>query len=241
MNTVQNYKTKESEKGRFLTKTYAWMALALVLSAAAAWYGSRSVFILKLLWGNPLGSSTIGFIILSVAELALVWGLSASIRKISPQAAIFMFIVYSVINGLTLSSVFLVFSISSIAYCFLGAAGMFLVMSIYGLTTKQSLAKAGHYLMMALVGLIIVSVVNLIITRITGETLGFIEWIISIATIVIFTGLTAYDSQKILAAAERADSGEAYRKIAIIGALELYLDFINIFLALLRLFGKSRR
>ncbi len=240
MSTAGKLNIAASEKGKFLTKTYAWMALALVLSAASAWYGATSPFILTLLWGNPLGSRTIGFIILSVAELALVWGLSALIRKISPAAAIFMFALYSIINGLTLSSVFLVFSISSIGWCFLSAAGMFLIMSIYGLTTKQSLARAGHYLMMALVGVIVVSIVNFIITRITGESVSYIDWLISIATVVIFTGLTAFDSQKILAAAERADSGEAYRKIAVIGALELYLDFINIFLALLRLFGKSR-
>ncbi|MBO4405087.1 MAG: Bax inhibitor-1/YccA family protein [Treponema sp.] len=236
MNTLQNYRATASEKGRFLTKTYAWMAFALVLSAAAAWYTSNSIEMISFIWGGK----HIAFYVLAFVEIALVWGLSASIRRISRTLAAFLFILYALINGVTLASVFILFSTTSIAYCFLGAAGMFLLMSIYGMTTKQSLAKAGHYLMMALLGVILISVVNLIITKITGEKLSTLDWIISLATVVIFTGLTAYDSQKILAAAERADDGEAYQKLAIIGALELYLDFINIFLALLRLFGKSR-
>lgn len=240
MNVLNNYRATSSEKSRFLTKTYAWMAFALIISGACAWFTSNSVQMLTLLWGNPLGSSMTGLIVLSVVELGLVWGLTASIRKIGRGTASLLFILYSAINGVTLSSIFLVFSSNSIAYCFLSAAGMFLLMSIYGMTTRQSLAKAGHYLMMALLGLVIVSLVNFIVTRITGQRLDTIDWIISLATIVIFTGLTAYDSQKILAAAEHADSGEAFQKLAIIGALELYLDFINIFLALLRLFGKSR-
>ena len=111
---------------------------------------------------------------------------------------------------------------------------MFILMSIYGKATKQDLSKAGHYLLMALLGLIVVSLINWLLKS------PMVDWLISMATVVIFTGLTAYDTQKILRTAQRANDSDAYRKIAIIGALELYLDFINIFLSLLRLFGKRK-
>ncbi|MBE6354105.1 Bax inhibitor-1/YccA family protein [Treponema sp.] len=234
-NTVSLFKPAESEKSRFMVKTYLWMAFALALSALTAWYCANSLSLMQLIWG-----SRFGFIALAVGELAVVMILSAAIRSISTGIAKLLFVFYSVLNGATLSSIFWLYNITSIYMCFGTTALMFFVMSIYGLTTKQSLARAGHYLMMLLIGVIIVGAVNMLVARIGGGDPSKLDLILSFVTVIIFTGLTAYDSQKLLAVAQRADSSEAYKKLAVIGALELYLDFINIFLNLLRIFGRSR-
>ncbi|MBQ0039333.1 MAG: Bax inhibitor-1/YccA family protein [Treponema sp.] len=230
MNTVVNYRPTADDRQKFITKTYMWMGLALIISALAAFFTSTNEQILQMLFTNK----AMGFKVIAVVELALVFILSMTLRSISVFGAALMFIAYSLINGITLSAIFLVFDITSIAFCFGGAAAMFIAMSIYGKATKQDLSKAGHYLMMAVLGIVIVSLINWLLKSPT------LDWLISIVTVVVFTGLTAYDTQKILRTAQRADSSDAYKKIAIIGALELYLDFINIFLSLLRLFGKRR-
>ena len=219
----------ESEKRKFLTRTYGWMALALVISAASAYITAGNTALLKLLFGG----SGIGFWVVAIGEIALVWWLSASIRKISPAAASVAFIVYSALNGLTLSSIFLVYTGTAISQTFIAAAGMFGGMCLYGAVTKQNLNSFGRYLIMALWG-IIASLINIFL-----KSSGF-SWLISLITVGLFVGLTAYDSQKILKAAEYSDGSDTFKKASIIGALELYLDFINIFLALLRLFGRRR-
>jgi FtsH-binding integral membrane protein len=205
------------------------MTLALVISAAAAWFTAGNEAMLRLVFGGRFN-----FFLFAIGEIALVWWLSASIGKISTSAAIAGFIGYSVLNGITLSSIFIVYTGASIASVFVSCAGMFAVMSVYGLKTKSDLRSAGRYLMMAVFGIIIASLINLLL-RSNG-----LDWLISIVTVVVFTGLTAYDSQKMLAVSEQANSSEMFKKVAIIGALELYLDFINMFLALLRLFGRRR-
>ena len=201
---------------QFLTGVYGWMAAALGISALSAFFTASNPVVLRFLFGNSFN-----YFILSI-------------RKISLQTAILGFVAYSVLNGITLSTIFFVYSGSSIASVFITTAVMFALMSLYGLTTKSSLNSAGKYLMMALLGIIIASVLNMFI-RSDG-----LNWIISIATVVIFTGLTAYDSQKMLAVSARSDGSEMFKKAALIGALELYLDFINMFLALLRLFGRRK-
>jgi uncharacterized protein len=223
-----NYRSAADEKRKFLSRTYGWMTLALVISAASAFLTATSTPLLKFLFGNR----AIGFWIVAIGELALVWWLSASIRKISTTAASVAFIAYSILNGLTMSSIFIVYTGTSIMYTFLASAGMFGAMSIFGMKTKQNLNSAGRYLMMALLGVIIASVINMLLKS------SGLDWAISLITVVVFTGLTAYDSQKMLAAAGYADGSETFKKASIIGALELYLDFINIFLSLLRLFGR---
>ncbi len=233
----------ENEKTKFLARTYGWMSLALLLSAVSAWIAAHSPAFTKIIWGisgTENAGTPVGFIILAVAEIALVWFLGAKIRKMKLSSVIISFIAYSIINGLTLSSIFFVYQLSSVAYCFLASAVMFAAMSIYGMKTKSSLNKAGKYLMMALVGLIAISLANLLITLITHTALSVLDWIISLATVVIFAGLTAYDSQKILRAAEFSDGQDDYKKLSVYAALQIYLDFINIFLSLLRLFGKRR-
>ena len=229
-NSSTNYRSAADEKQRFITRTYMWMGLALIISAVAAFFTASNEQMLQMLFGNK----AMGFKVIAVAELALVFILSMTLRNISVFGAGLMFIIYSLINGITLSAIFYVFDLGSIAFCFGGAAAMFILMSIYGKATKQDLSKAGHYLLMALLGLIVVSLINWLLKS------PMVDWLISMATVVIFTGLTAYDTQKILRTAQRANDSDAYRKIAIIGALELYLDFINIFLSLLRLFGKRK-
>lgn len=227
--TQTSYRASADERQKFVTRTYMWMGLALIISALAAYYTATSQQMLNMLFANR----AMGFKILAIGEIALVFILSMTLRNISVFGAGLMFIAYSVVNGITLSSIFLVFDISSIAFCFGGTALMFIAMSIYGKATKQDLSKAGYYLMMAVIGLVVVSLINWLLKSST------LDWLISIATVVVFTGLTAYDTQKILYTAQRANGSDAYKKIAIVAALELYLDFINIFLSLLRLFGKK--
>ena len=205
------------------------MTLALVISGVTAFLAATNETIIRLTIGNGFG-----FLILAVAELALVWWLTASIHKISSGAAFFAFILYSVLNGVTLSSVFLVYKIESIFMVFFISAGMFAAMAVYGTVTKSSLSSFGKYFAMALVGIIIASLVNFLLRS------PMLDWFLSIITVVLFTGLTAYDAQKMLAVSNNASDDEVFKKASVIGALELYLDFINIFLAMLRLFGRRR-
>ena len=216
-------------KNTFLSRVYGWMTLALVISGVTAFLAATNETIIRLTIGNGFG-----FLILAVAELALVWWLTASIHKISSGAAFFAFILYSVLNGVTLSSVFLVYKIESIFMVFFISAGMFAAMAVYGTVTKSSLSSFGKYFAMALVGIIIASLVNFLLRS------PMLDWFLSIITVVIFTGLTAYDAQKMLAVSNNASDDEVFKKVSVIGALELYLDFINIFLAMLRLFGRRR-
>lgn len=216
-------------KNTFLSRVYAWMTLALVISGVTAFLAATNETIIRLTIGNGFG-----FLILAVAELALVWWLTASIHKISSGAAFFAFILYSVLNGVTLSSVFLVYKIESIFMVFFISAGMFAAMAVYGTVTKSSLSSFGKYFAMALVGIIIASLVNFLLRS------PMLDWFLSIITVVLFTGLTAYDAQKMLAVSNNASDDEVFKKASVIGALELYLDFINIFLAMLRLFGRRR-
>ena len=221
-------KSKEAQK--FIARVYGWMAAALILSGFCAWYTTVNPAIFNLVWGTKYG-----FYIMMGLELGLVFIISLAIKKLSVFMASLLFILYSIVNGVTLSSIFLVFDITSIGNCFFIAAAMFAVMSVYGYITKSDLTSFGRYFSMALIGLIIASLVNFFLKS------EKFDWILSIVSIIIFTGLTAYDTQKITKASAYADDSDVFKKAAIIGALEIYLDFINIFLNLLRLFGKSKR
>ena len=218
------------EARKFIARVYGWMAVALILSAASAFFAANSELAFNLIWGGR----HIGFYVLVALEILLVVIISATLPKIPVGFAGFLFVLYSVINGLTLSAIFLVFTIKSIGTVFLISAGMFFAMSLYGRFTKQDLNSAGRYLMMAIFGLVIASVVNLLLKS------DILQWIISMVTLVVFIGLTAYDTNKIVQASHLADGSDTFKKAAIYGALELYLDFLNIFLSLLNLFGKKR-
>ena len=225
--TINN--SEQLVQRKFLTKVYGWMSLALLLSGITSFIVATSPFLINLVFGNK-----IGFPLLAIGEIVLVWWLSASIRKISTMTASIAFLAYSVINGATLASIFHVFSLNSIIVVFLVSALMFIGMSLYGVFSKSDIMSFGRYFSMAIIGLIVASVINIFL-----KSSGF-NWVISIVTVVIFTGLTAYDTRKMILVSQQADGSDMFQKASIIGALELYLDFINIFLALLRIFGKSR-
>lgn len=218
-----------SERNKFLARVYGWMTAALALSGFTAYYTANNPTLIKMIFGNGYG-----FFILALAEIAVVWILSRTIRRISVAGALFAFITYSVLNGLTLSSIFFYYTGAVIARVFFISAILFAVMTIYGITTKSDIRSAGRYLMMALIGIIIASLVNIFMRS------SMLDWIISIVTVVVFSGLTAYDANKMMTAANRANGNDMFKKAAIIGALELYIDFINIFLSLLRIFGRGR-
>jgi hypothetical protein len=211
-----------------MRKVYVWMSLALAITGFTAYGVATSPGILQAIFGNQ-----ILFWGLIIAEFALVIGVSAAINKLSLTTATLMFILYSVINGALLSSIFLLYTASSISTVFFITAGTFAAMAIVGYTTKTDLSSFGKILLMALIGLIIATVVNVFI-----KSSGF-DMIISYIGVLIFVGLTAYDSQKIKQMLLQApDAGEGAQKIALLGALSLYLDFINLFIYLLRIFGK---
>ena len=214
---------------RFITAVYGWMVAALAISGVAAFSVFTNEALFSFIFGNRFT-----FFGLLIAEVALVFILTAGIRKMSFAAAAASFIVYSLINGLTLSSILFVYTGTSVVRIFVITALMFGTMSIYGATTRSNLQSAGKYLMMGVIGIVIASLINIFMRS------SSLDWLISFVTVGVFTGLTAYDSQKIAQTAQYAQDNEDYKKVAVIGALELYLDFVNIFLALLRLFGKRR-
>ena len=219
-----------AEQQRFMTKVYGWMSFALLVTGFVAYEVSASPEVTGFLFGNM-----IVFYGLLVGELVLVMVLAGLLAKMSAAMATFVFIFYSILNGITFSAIFIIYTTESIASTFLITAGTFGVMSFYGYVTKADLTRVGNILFMALVGLVIASVVNIFMK---SET---IYWLTTYAGVVIFAGLTAYDTQKIknMNIIGNEGTGED-RKEAIMGALALYLDFINLFLYLLRLFGRRR-
>ena len=213
-----------------MRKVYLWMTMALVITGFTAYYVATSETLQTLLLTNQ-----IVFWVLVIGELGLVIGLSAAINRLSLTTATLMFVLYSVVNGATMSFIFLMYTASSITNVFFITAGTFAAMALYGYFAKSDLSSWGKYLLMALIGIIIATVVN-IFTKSQGLAV-----IINYLGVLVFVGLTAYDSQKIkMMLMQMPDAGEAAQKVALLGALSLYLDFINLFLYLLRLFGSKR-
>ncbi len=223
--------TKAEAVNVLFRKVYQYMALGLILTSLTAYFTASSRAMLSLIF-----SSQIPIIIIGIAEIGLVLALSAGINKISSGTALTLFAVYSVLNGILCSSVLLVYTSESVYQAFFATAGMFGAMSLYGLYTKRDLTSWGSFLTMGLFGIIIASVINLFI----GSSRG--EFVISIFGIIIFLGLTAWDTWKIKNYADVIDYNDSASigKVAVIGALALYLDFVNIFLYLLRFFGRER-
>lgn len=213
-----------------MRKVFIWMALALVITGVTAYGVATTPSLLiaivtnkALFWG------------LIIAELALVFAVSGAINRLSLATATLLFVLYSVVNGATLSVIFLAYSMPAIIQTFFITAGTFGVMALVGYTTKTDLTSLGKLLFMALIGLVIATVVNMFV----GST-GF-DYILSYVGVLIFVGLTAYDTQKIKQMCMQApDAGEHMQKLALLGALSLYLDFINLFLYLLRIFGNNK-
>lgn len=213
-----------------MRKVFIWMALALVITGVTAYGVATTPSLLiaivtnkALFWG------------LIIAELALVFAVSGALNRLSLATATLLFVLYSVVNGATLSVIFLAYSMPAIIQTFFITAGTFGVMALVGYTTKTDLTSLGKLLFMALIGLVIATVVNMFV----GST-GF-DYILSYVGVLIFVGLTAYDTQKIKQMCMQApDAGEPMQKLALLGALSLYLDFINLFLYLLRIFGNNK-
>jgi FtsH-binding integral membrane protein len=215
-----------ARQNTLIRQVYAWMGAGLFITAFMALVTLSSPEILRAITGNRLV-----FYGLMIGELALVFTLSGAINRLSTTTATLLFVAYSALNGVTLSIVALVYTANSIASTFAITAGMFGAMSIYGYLTKSDLTSWGNFLFMGLIGVVIASVVNIFVGS------NAVSWVISGIGVIVFTGLTAYDTWKIK---EMAAQGTEGRKPAILGALTLYLDFINLFLMLLRFTGNRR-
>lgn len=214
----------------YLTKVYNWMAIALLITGLAAYFTASSEQLIQLVFGNK-----ILFYGLLIGEIALVSYISARINKLSTSTAIALYILYSALNGLTLSFIFMAYTSASISSTFLITAGTFGAMSLFGYFTKKDLTKIGNIAFMALIGIIIASVVNFFMQS------SLMSLVISYLGVLIFVALTAYDTQKLKRIAMNGfENEESMEKSAILGALTLYLDFINLFLFLLRIFGDRK-
>ncbi len=234
----QNYNTNGYDNGygtnvvalvsSTMKKVYFKMTLALIVTALTALWASSSVAYLTFLM-----SHTWFMWVLVAAELGIVFSLSGAINKLSNLAASGLFYLFAVVNGLMLSTIFWTYSPDAITKTFFITAGTFGAMSVYGYFTSNDLSRFGSFLVMALFGLIIASVVNIFAQS------SSLDWIISLAGVLIFIGLTAWDTQQVKNMAMMAPA-EASSRLATIGALSLYLDFVNLFLYLLRFFGNNR-
>ncbi|PKN13433.1 MAG: hypothetical protein CVU69_01800 [Deltaproteobacteria bacterium HGW-Deltaproteobacteria-4] len=219
-----------SDVGSFFRSVYGWMTVGLGLTAIVALYTVTTPALMQMIFGNKLV-----FYGLVIGQVGLVIALSAAINRLSATAATLMFCVYAALSGLTFASIFVVYTQSSIASTFFVTAGTFGAMSLYGLLTKKDLSSWGSFLFMGLIGVVIASIVNIFLQS------PAMTWVVSCAGVLVFTGLTAYDTHSLKVLAQNGFAhGEERKKLAIIGALKLYLDFINLFLMLLRLLGGSR-
>ena len=219
-----------AEQQRFMVKVYNWMTVGLAVTGVMAFYVAHNETILSLLIENQ-----ILFFMLVIGQLGLVFYLAGWVKNMSASLATGVFILYAGLNGLTFSMIFVMYTASSIASSFLVTAGTFAAMSVYGYTTKKDLTSFGSFLFMGLLGIIIASVVNMFLQS------EMIYWLTTYAGVLIFVGLTAYDTQKIKELNIIGNEGtEEDHKEAISGALVLYLDFINLFLMILRIMGDRR-
>jgi FtsH-binding integral membrane protein len=216
----------------FVRSVYNWMGIGLAVTGLVAFYVSGSEALIRLVFGNRLI-----FFALIIGELGLVFAISGMVNRMRAGTATALFVIYSALNGVTLSFIFLVYARASIVSTFFICSATFLACSVYGWTTRKDLTSWGGFFMMGLIGIVIASLVNMFIRS------SALSMIVSYIGVFVFVGLTAYDTQKIknMALAQPAGLDEAVvRKGAILGALSLYLDFINLFLMLLRILGQSR-
>ena len=212
----------------FIRSVYAWMFGGLLLTAFSSLWVVSSPAMQQLIFGNRMM-----LIVLIIAEFGLVFAISAGLRRFSASTAASMFLVYSLLNGLTLSAIFFVYTRGSIVQAFVVAGGMFGAMSVYGMVTKRDLTSWGSFFFMGLIGIVLCSVVNLFLHS------SGLSFAISIIGVFVFVGLTAWDTQKLKSYA--TVGGPMQENLAIFGALALYLDFVNLFLFLLRILGDRRR
>jgi FtsH-binding integral membrane protein len=212
----------------YMVNVYAYMSFGVLLTGLVSFFMSQSKPLMQAIFGSPL------VYVIMLAPFGLVWYLAARINTMKYQTARLLFWVYSALIGLSLSSIFLAYTGTSIARVFFISSSVFGTMSLYGYTTKKDLTSWGSFLFMGLIGLVIASLVNLFLQSTA------MQFILSIIGVLIFTGLTAYDTQKIKESYDESDSLEIAKKKSVMGALSLYMDFINIFIYLLRFFGERK-
>lgn len=230
INQITLTQARQEASTIFLAKVFNWMAIGLGLTGVVAYLTASSGIAMQIV-ASPL------LMVLVLAELGMVFYLSARVDKLQASTATGLFVGYAVLNGVTLSTIFLAYTRSSIAGTFFITAGMFGAMAIYGLVTKRDLSGLGSFLFMGLIGILVASLVNMFFQS------SAMSWMISMIGVLVFTGLTAYDVQRIKTIGEQGimtQGEEMVRKGSIMGALALYLDFINLFLMMLRLFGGNR-
>jgi uncharacterized protein len=212
-----------------MNRVYAWMTAGLLVTGAVASFVAGSNALTSLIFGNPLI-----FFGLFIVQIVAVVGLSAGINRLSPAVASAIFMGYAALNGLTMAAIFLAYTQASIASTFFITAGTFGAMSLYGYTTKRDLSSVGNIAVMALIGLLIASVVNIFLRS------AALYWILTYAGVLIFVALTAWDTQKIKRLSTQVSDETSAGRVAVLGALTLYLDFINLFVYLLRILGVRR-
>lgn len=238
----ENYNTQRSMTQdmtrSFVSNVFLWMFAALGITAAAAYlFGTNEALFSMLVKVTAEGTTKLSILgwIVTFAPFIIIIATSANINKMSVQKAVLCYVIYSILMGVSLSFIFWTYTTASIFKTFIISAGMFGVMAVVGYTTKTDLTKFGSFLFMALIGIIIASLVNFFMHS------ARLDYIISIAGVLIFTGLTAFDVQKIKEIGNSGiNEGDMMAKLTILGALTLYLDFLNLFLYLLRIFGESR-
>lgn len=232
MNTYEN--VPDVSGNQFLSKVYMWMFLGMLLTAVASYAVMSSASL------QQMFSGTMMFVLL-IIELVVVVALSWKINSMSPAMAAAAYIFYAVVSGITLTPVLAFYTTVSIFIVFLISAGMFIAMSLVGYFIKKDLSGLGRFFMMALIGLIIAMLANMLLYYISPSTASIMTLLLSVVAVLLFAGLTAYDTQKIKKIGQSMEYGVQYsQNLAIICALTLYLDFINLFLNLLRIFGQSR-
>lgn len=217
--------------GAFLAKVYGWMFVGLLVTAGTAFVVASSPSLIELVF--PSGGSRIVFWMILIAQLGMVFYLSARVDKVQPATAGILFIIYSGLVGVTSSVVLLAFTGASIAQTFIITAGMFGATTVFGTVTKRSLAGLGHFMFMGLIGLVLASIVGIFWQN------DALQFVISIVGVIVFTGLTAWDAQRLKQMAVSLPDGRV-GSYAVVGALSLYLDFINLFFFLLRFTGSRR-
>lgn len=229
-NSTMDIGESKVRESNFVTRVYGWMSFALAVTGLTAFYVVSNPELLKKLATNQLL-----FFGIIIAEIVLVIAMTAAINKVAYHTMLMMFIAYSVLNGLTFSLIFVIYTMTSIASTFFATAATFALMSCYGWYTKKDLTAMGSLCSMALIGIIVASIVNMFFASTT------LYWVITYIGVLVFVGLIAYDTQKIKAMASHfAINSEEGKKSALMGALALYLDFINLFLMLLRIFGDRK-
>ncbi|MBM6863983.1 Bax inhibitor-1/YccA family protein [Bacteroides caecigallinarum] len=228
---VKDTNVSKTAQSTLMRSVYTWMTLALAITGLTAMYMAKSLTVINMMMQNSML-----FWGVLIAEVVLVMYMSARINKISFTTATLLFIAYSILNGVTLSILFLVYTASSIATTFFVTAGTFGAMALFGYVTKKDLTRIGSLCIMGVIGLIIASVVNMFLHN------TMMDMIISYVGVLLFVGLTAYDAQKIkhLLSGDDIEVNESTQKIALLGALTLYLDFINLFIYLLRILGDRK-